>query len=160
MKPVSLVYTSILLYLQMNFKFIRAQRESQKRTNMEIEAEMLKLVQYEAERLKRKLSSQSEDSIRRELAGKNPVEILTAIFNVCQKYFAGPIKRRVDDFLMTFTGNPRLQNLLLLAIYEGAYDAEKHMVRLFGEERSQDRNTGTSIQAEIYHRSRSVFGCH
>ena len=113
---------------------------------------MLKLIHYETARLKTKLSLQSEDSIRRELAGKNPVEILTAIFNTCQKYFAGPVRRRVEDFLMTFTGNPRLQNLLLLAIYEGAYDAEKHnMVRLFGEERSQDRNIGTSVQAEVYY---------
>ena len=116
---------------------------------------MLKLVQHETERLKGKLSSQSENSIRRELAGKNPVEILTAIFNTCQKYFAGPVKRRVDDFLMTFSGNPRLQNLLLLAIYEGAYDAEKHMVKLFGEEMCQDRHTSPTTQAEIYHQPES-----
>lgn len=140
----------------MNFKFKRSQSDSRMRADVQLNNEMLTLVQHETERLKRKFSAQSEESIQRTMARKTPVEILTAIFTACQKYFTGPVKRRVDDFLMTFTGNPRLQNLLLLAIFEGAYDAERHMVKLFGEEKGQDRDTTVSaVNSGVFFRSES-----
>ena len=138
---------------QMNFRFRTSQRECQRRIDQAVTVEMEKLFQHEVERLKRKFSSLSEESIRRDLTGKNPVHILMAIFDACQKHFAGYLKTKVNDFMMTVTGNLVLQHLFLLAIYEGAYDAEKHMVKLFGEDRGHERTSTAGVQSDLFYKT-------
>ena len=98
-----------------------------------MEDEMKIVLQHETEKLRKKLSGSHADdplSIRRELAGKGPIQILSSIFNACNNYFIGPHLAKVGAFMQMVTEKAALRHLFLLAIYEGAYGAEKLMPKL------------------------------
>lgn len=85
------------------------------------------LLQHETEKLRKKLSGAHADdplSIRRDLAGKDPVQILFSVFNACNNHFTGPQQAKVGTFMQMITEKPALRHLFLLAIYEGAYGAD------------------------------------
>ena len=92
-----------------------------------LEEEMKVLLQHETEKLRKKLSGAHADdplSIRRDLAGKDPVQILLSVFDACNKHFRGPQQAKVGTFMQMITEKPALRRLFLLAIYEGAYGAD------------------------------------
>lgn len=100
------------------------------------------------EQLSRKLSSHSEESIRR-VVQKDTVSILEAIFHACQRHFSGFLKTKVDDFMIHVTRIPVLRHIFMLAIYEGAYDSEKYMEK-FAEDRGLDRTSLAVPQSNLF----------
>lgn len=100
---------------------------------------MESLLEHESGLLKRKFSDPRNDdplSIMRDLAGKDPVQILTSVFEVCMQYF-GPFHRaKLNDFIQATLQIKSLRHMFLLAIYKGAYSAEKLFPRFFEESSS------------------------
>lgn len=114
---------------------------------------MAAVLQHEVDMLRRKLSTSSNDplSVRRDLARKDPTQILLGIFEACQSYFSGFQKARINDFLQFITQSQRLRRLFILAIYEGAYGMEKLLPQLVDERASSQHATASSNQEEHFH---------
>ena len=113
-----------------------------------LEEEMKVLLQHETEKLRKKLSGAHADdplSIRRNLAGKDPVQILFSIFDACNKHFMGPQQAKVGTFMQMITEKPALRHLFLLAIYEGAYGADT-LVPKFMENHCPSQASGAPHQ--------------
>jgi hypothetical protein len=113
-----------------------------------LEEEMKVLLQHETEKLRKKLSGAHADdplSIRRDLARKDPVQILVSVFDACNKHFRGPQQARVGSFMQMITEKPALRHLFLLAIYEGAYGADT-LVPKFMEDRFPAQASGVPQQ--------------
>ena len=116
---------------------------------------MESLFVHEAGLLKRKFSDPRNDdplSIMRELAGKDPVQILTRVFEVCMQYFSPFHRPKLHEFIQCTLNNKTLRHMFLLAIYKGAYSAEKLFPQFFEESASSLSSRGgdaTGIQS--YH---------
>ncbi len=83
---------------------------------------MENILGHEVEKLKRQLTYSSDPlSIRRNLAKKEPVQILIEVFEAFSKNFLGMQQHRINDFLQCVTRDTRMRRLFLLAVYEGAY---------------------------------------
>ena len=80
------------------------------------------IVQYEVNKMQSKLLT-SANPLSIEV--KEPVQILTDIFQACMQLFQGLQKNKVTDFIHFITRNSRCRNLFALAIYRGAYGIEK-----------------------------------
>ena len=116
---------------------------------MALEEEMKVLLQHETEKLRKKLSGAHADdplSIRRDLAGKDPVQILLSVFNACSNHFRGSQQAKVGTFMQMITEKPALRHLFLLAIYEGAYGADALMPK-FMEDHLPVQASGAPEQA-------------
>ena len=120
-------YATYILVIQTNFRFRASQTQARRRMEAALEEEMKVLLQHETEKLRKKLSGAHADdplSIRRDLAGKDPVQILLSVFDACNKHFRGSQQIKVGTFMQMITEKPALRHLFLLAIYEGAYGAD------------------------------------
>ena len=123
-----------------------------------MEDEMKTLLQHETEKLKKKLSGSHADdplSIRRDLAKKDPVQIMLSIFDACNRYFRGPQQAKVGAFMQMVTEKPALRHLFLLAIYEGAYGADRLMPK-FMEEHFPSQTSGASTQQDVFLQSQGT----
>ena len=124
-----------------------------------LEDEMKVLLQHETEKLRKKLSGAHADdplSIRRDLAGKDPVQILLSVFDACNNHFRGPQQAKVSAFMQTITVKPALRHLFLLAIYEGAYGAHTLMPK-FMEDCFPAQSTGAPQQQDVFYQSQGVY---
>ena len=115
-----------------------------------LEEEMKVLLQHETEKLRKKLSGAHADdplSIRRNLAGKDPAQILLSIFNACNNHFKGSHQAKVGAFMQMITEKPALRHLFLLAIYEGAYGADTLMPKFMEDHFPTQISGGAPEQA-------------
>ena len=101
--------------------------------------EMANILVHETGLLKRKFSDPRNDdplSIMRGLAGKDPIQILTSVFEACMKYFPPFHRAKLNDFIQSTLQNVTHRHMFLLAIYKGAYSAEKLFPSFFDESAS------------------------
>ncbi len=94
------------------------------------------LLRHEAEQMKRKFSDPRNDdplSIMKSLSGQNPVDILMKIFEACSQHIGQYQRVRVQDFIQSVMKSSNLRHLFLLAIYKGAYSADKLFPKFFEE---------------------------
>ena len=118
-----------------------------------MEDDMKILLQHETEKLRKKLSGSHADdplSIRRDLAGQDPIQILMSIFYACNSYFKGTHQAKVGSFMQMVTEKPALRHLFLLAIYEGAYGAEKLMPKFMENHLPTVQAPGSSTQHGVF----------
>ena len=114
-----------------------------------LQIEMESLLEHETGLLKRKFSDPRNNdplSVMKELAGKDPVQILINVFEACQKYFSQFHRIKLDDFIQTTLKNKKFRHLFLLAIYKGAYSADKLFPSFFEEHSSQNEGSAAGIQ--------------
>ena len=107
--------------------------------NTKLSEEMDNLLVHETGLLKRKFSDPRNDDplcIMRELAGKDPVQILTSVFEACMKYFPPFHRAQLNDFIQSTLQNRTHRHMFLLAIYKGAYSAAKLFPSFFEESTS------------------------
>ena len=111
-------------------------RQRQKEMDSKLEEELQSVLAHETSLLKRKFSDPRNDdplSIMRDLARKDPIMILSTMFETCLQYI-GPYHRgRLNEFIQYFLRNKSLRDIFLLAIYKGAYSADKLFPKFFEE---------------------------
>ena len=139
--------------MQTNFRFRTSQNHARRRLESAVEEEMKLLLKHETEKLRKKLSGSHADdplSIRRELAGKDPVQILLCVFTACNNYFRGSQQAKVGAFMQMVTDKPALRHLFLLAIYEGAYGADRLMPKFMEDHLPFQATPGISTQQDMF----------
>lgn len=119
--------------------------------------EMDDLLDHEIGLLKRKFSDHRNDdplSIMRDLVGKDPIKIFTDIYEACIQYFSPYHRPKVNDFIQTTLSNKLLRHMFLLAIYKGAYSADKLFPKFFEGSNSSQSYGGEVVgsRAQSYHR--------
>ena len=149
----NIIYTftqsTLNLLIQTNFRFRTSQTQARRRMEVALEEEMKVLLQHETEKLRKKLSGAHADdplSIRRDLARKDPIQILLSVFDACNNHFRGSQQAKVGTFMQMITEKPALRHLFLLAIYEGAYGADVLMPK-FMEDHLPAQASGAPEQA-------------
>ena len=134
------------------------QRESRVRVEQQIEAEAKTILEHETERLRRKLTASTKDplSIQKHVAAKNPIVLLENIFGIFEKYLSGYQDAKITGFLQLLVKQQWLRQMFLLAVYEGAYGAEK----LIDEMREENRDVPHvgRRQEEMLHKSHGGWG--
>ena len=118
-----------------------------------MEEEVKILLKHETDKLKKKLSGSHADdtlSIRRDLAGKDPVQILLSVFDACNNYFRGSQQAKVGAFMQMVTEKPALRHLFLLAIYEGAYGADRLMPKFMEDHLPSQAVPGVSTRQDMF----------
>ena len=126
----------------------------------DVEEEMKLLLKHETDKLRNKLSGSHADdplSIRRDLAGKDPVQILLSVFTACNSYFRSSQQAKVGAFMQMVTEKPALRHLFLLAIYEGAYGAERLMPKFMEDHLPSQVTPGISTQQDMFLLSQGIF---
>lgn len=150
------MYPFGMVSLQTSYRFRNTQRRERQRRESDMEKEVATILDHEVDKLRRRLSTSMDDplSVRKDLAKKDPAQIMFGIFEACQSYFPGFHKAKINDFLQFITQNQRLRKLFILAIYEGAYGIEKLLPQLAEEHSShQQQATGRQNQEEHFHQS-------
>ena len=134
------------------------QRESRVRVEQQIEGEVKTILEHETERLRRKLTTFIKDplSIQKHVAAKDPIVLLADIFGIFEKYLSGYQDAKIAGFLQLLMKQQWLRQMFLLAIYEGAYGAE----RLIDEMREENRDIPHAgrRQEEILHKTHGGWG--
>ena len=134
------------------------QRESRVRVEQQIEGEVKTILEHETERLRRKLTTFIKDplSIQKHVAAKDPIVLLADIFGIFEKYLSGYQDAKIAGFLQLLMKQKWLRQMFLLAIYEGAYGAE----RLIDEMREENRDIPHAgrRQEEILHKTHGGWG--
>ena len=139
--------------MQTNYRFRTSQHQARRQMDAAVEEEMRVLLKHETDKLRKKLSGSHADdplSIRRDLASKDPVQILLSIFNACNNYFRGPQQAKVGAFMQMVTEKPALRHLFLLAIYEGAYGADRLMPKFMEDHAPSQATPGVSSQQDLF----------
>ena len=77
------------------------------------------VAEFEVETLKKKLKRMASDE--RELAKRNPIEILEGIIFASIELFDQRLKHQVIGFMQLVLNKKVLRHLFLMAIYQGAY---------------------------------------
>lgn len=86
------------------------------------------LLQHETNMLKRKFSDPRNDdplSVLKGLSGKDPVHILVSVYEACMNYLSPVQKNKMTAFFQWAIKDQKVRHLFLLAIYKGAYSADK-----------------------------------
>lgn len=127
--------------MQTNFKFRTTQSQLRKRVQDELEKEMTVWLQQETDQMVRKLGDlqlrKADDIFSvKSLSGKDPVQILVAVYDTCMPYMKPRQKQMMTDFFQWAIRDQTVRRLLLLSIYKGAYAADKLMPSFFEESQS------------------------
>ena len=104
------------------------QRESRNRVQYTVDEEMKTIVTHEIDQVRRKLASFNDPlAVSRHVTAKDPIVLLTDIFEIFLAYLSGYQSAKVEGFLQLLS-NPNHQwvrQMFMLAIYRGAYGVEK-----------------------------------
>ena len=120
-------------------------RQREKTMNSKLEEELQSVLSHQTDLLKRKFSNpQNKDplSIMQDMAGKDPVIILSTVFETCMEYVGPYQSARLNDFFQNFLKNKSMRNMFLLAIYKGAYSAEKLFPKYFEDQKGSSAAYG------------------
>ena len=111
-----------------------------------LQQEMESQLSHEVGLLKRKFSDPRNDdplSIMRDMAGKDPVIILSTVFETCMHYLGPFQKGKLADFVQFFLKNKALRDMFLLAIYKGAYSADRLFPKFFEDDGASSMSYGS-----------------
>lgn len=105
----------------------------------QLQIEMDALLLHETEMMKRKFSDPRNDdplSVLKGLSGKDPVQILWGVYEACMNYLSPLQKNKMSQFFTWAIRDQAVRHLFLLAIYKGAYSADKLLPSFFEESHS------------------------
>ncbi len=105
----------------------------------QLQIEMDALLQHETDLMKRKFSDSRNDdplSVLKDLAGKDPVKILLSVYETCLNYLNPSQRIKLTGFFQWAIQDQAVRRLFLMAIYRGAYSADKLLPSFFEESHS------------------------